>query len=338
MASYKTHNAVAKPFKHYPCEMTEAKRIEKAVIAHFEVKPSGEGREWFAVTPEAMEAVVVRLLGISTTEAVVPALHGVALTETAYALLEEIKLALGGTNPETREKAYEKQKEVAEIFAKSFDLGIPEHGLPELLVRKDKLAPDWTQLEPPYSQQLYEMVRNNHLAMPNDDHVRRFFRLARLASGHHVAFCTAKVSMPYLPRIASPEEIKKMSVTAASLGWFCTIHNDWSWHYPGETGLVLYQAKMPIEARMRQFNSSFRKWVIERQKILKMETFDDPDLLQKAIDDITHDVTFPLEVATYDELAQQYLEPFFCIPGEDFFAKSAHQFLFDKWYASTQQP
>lgn len=84
-----------------------------------------------------------------------------------------------------------------------------------------------------------------------------------------------------------------MASVAEDLGWICSTHDDWSWHDPGRTGLILWQPKTPVRTLLERWDGSFRKWVVERRKALLMEAKGHKDFA-KVIDDLSGDETFPL--------------------------------------------
>ncbi len=328
MASYRTHNATAQLFRHYPCDIEEAKRVEALIKAVFKDKLAGQGREWFSVGAEVVDRYVATLLEKATTTSITPSMHGVALTDKADHLKSEITKLV-----EQGKKTQDKKEEFAELFATAFGLGIPKHKLPESVLLRNYDSLDMAHcLLPSESRHVREALRLNRIVSPNDSHAWWFFHLVKLATGHFVALCTAKVSMPYLEAISSPESIREMVDLAAEVGWRCTLHNEWSWHYPDKTALVLYEPKTPVATKIREFDDSFRKWVIERQEMLKLERYKEPESLVMAIEDIVRDNTFPLDVKSYAELCNSYLTPFRGIyDGEEYFAKDAYEFLFSKW-------
>ncbi len=138
--------------------------------------------------------------------------------------------------------------------------------------------------------------------------------------------------MPYLEAIKGESRTREIVDAANEYGWYCTLHHEWSWHAPDKTGLILYQPKTPVIHRLRMWEGSFRKWVIERQGLLKLERFDKSEDLQKCIDDICHDNTFPLDINSYQDLCDKYLEPCFYINSDsDFWLKEPYEFLIRKW-------
>lgn len=337
MASYKTHNATASLYKQYQCPIDEAKRIESTIKSVFKANITGQGKEWFAVPAETIDRYVSNLLEKPNQPAITPSMHGVRLTEKADCLLDEITKLLNHPNIEERRKAEAKKEEMAETFATAFGLGIPRHKLPDSsqIVIRQGLAVDMAYCADPYeSDRVRNGVKKGLVSIPYDDHGYPSYHLVRLDTGHYVAICTAYLSMPYLPAIDKPEKVREMVNAANEIGWFCTMHQQWSWHSPQNTGLVLYQPKTPAVNIVNAWNGSFRKWVIERQELLKLEPYAEPGDLEKRIEDIAWDKTFPMDVQSFEELCERYLDVYWHIrPGleDNGWMEEPFRLLFEKW-------
>jgi hypothetical protein len=334
MASYVTHNPTARLFKSYSCTLEDAKRIELTIKTAFKNKLSSSSREWFSVSPSIIDRYVSTLLYTHIQDEVLPSMHGVQLPNEAYELLKQLSVGI-----EKRQKTDPIKEEFAELFAAKFNLGIPEHKLPDETVFKDGMAVDFN-----YCNLKSDIVKNgiktNYIRMPFDDHCYRFFHLNRLSSGHYGAFCSAEVSMPYLEAIQKREDIDEIIEAANDLGWYCTLHNDWSWWYPNKTALILYQPKTPITNKLALFDKSFRKWVIERREILKHEPYSNREDLEKVIEDTVYDNTFPLDVGSFDDLCNKYLKPFWGITADDEYdewLKDSYRYLFEKWEGNNKR-
>lgn len=222
MASYVTHNPSARLFKSYSCSLEDAKRVELTIKTAFKDKLSSKSKEWFNVSHRTIDRYVSTLLYTSMEDEILPSMHGVKVTNDVHELLNKISIAI-----EKREKSDNFRKEVAEIFASKFNLGIPEHRLPEDVLIKDNLAVDLNHCNPS-SFIAKEGIRSNLPKTSLDDHEYKFFHLNKLASGHYVAFCSSKVSMPYLEVIKTREDKDKVISSANDLGWNVTFHPDWS--------------------------------------------------------------------------------------------------------------
>ena len=216
---------------------------------------------------------------------------------------------------------------LAELFADAARLGLPSHRVPEGTVRTGGLGVDWRHCDPA-SESVRQAVRGG-LCLPLDDHTDKCVHLSRLASGSWAAICTACVSQPWLPQLENAEAWEQMASVADNLGWICSTHDDWSWHDPGRTGLILWQPKTPVRTLLEQWDGSFRKWVVERRKTLLMEAKGDKNFA-KVIDDLAGDETFPLAVRDWDELVETYFDRYWEFEMPDSF-KAAYQGLWEKW-------
>lgn len=100
-------------------------------------------------------------------------------------------------------------------------------------------------------------------------------------------------------------------------------------------------SKTPIATTVDRFDKSFRKWVIERSKLLEQTVFDtdkERETYLQTIRDICRDATFPLEVKSAKELYDSYIEPFWWYAYEDnHFMQSSYERLFEMWMSSDQK-
>lgn len=343
ISTYRTHNPNFVVVKDYLCEsIEEAKRVETVIKQIFKEDLTGKSKEWFTVNHDLVDRYIDVLLEQKVKQIALPSMHGVNLTDVAQDLKEKI-LALINVSKQSHEqrtKMVALKEQFSELFANRFELGIPEHKLPvdKILIMDHPCVDTQYCNDPRQSADVRRAIQQNFVRFPHDDHERRYFHLGKLSSGYYVAFCSAKVSMPYLPAIENHKSIDEMRDTAGALGWHISLHHDWSWWYPNETGLVLYQPKTRISTKLRAWDKSFRKWVIERQAILELEKFNNRDSLKKSIFDIANDSTFPLDVSSFGELYERYLNPFIGVYDDEespSWLRDAYIFLFEKWRKET---
>lgn len=333
LASYKTHNPSFQVYKTFDADYKEAKRVETVIKQLFKDVLSGEGKEWFSVPPEIIEHYAFILLAKPSSDQLLPSMHEVRLTEEAGKLRKEILDALESMNGYS-DKANPIKDQFQEVFAARFKLGIPSHKLPEDIAIRDNMAVDLNYYRED-SQIAIDSIKNNYVKMPHDDHVKSFYHLVKLSTGYYVAIATAKASLPYPPKFDGYEE--EIITAANAVGWYCTFHHDWSWHQPDGTKLVLFQRKTPVQTILRNWNGSFRKFVIERSKLLSQLQFNDKEVLDKAIEDITKDITFPLTVKTLEECCDCYLSKFWYYSMKELDTDKflqAYALLFKEWNKS----
>lgn len=307
LPAYKTANADFEVYKTHPCTLEEAKRIELFIKQAFKEKLAGQGQEWFSVPAEEINRYVCNLLDVTATATpeIPRSLREVPLSHEADVLLGKIHQAIYAREPGLQLL----KEQFGELFGKAFGLGTPYHKLPQDLLAREYLDVDLNHSASPYESELVMRSVTSSQAFPNSDHCWYYFHQVKLASGPGLAICTAEVSMPYLKALGRNAE-KEIFAYAKELGLYATFHHNWSWHSPGQTALILYQPKSSISQKLRQWDTSFRKWVIERQEVLKFEDYADESTLARTIEDVCDDKHFPLEFEDYKDLQQRYLGPF----------------------------
>ncbi|AUB83110.1 GIY-YIG nuclease family protein [Candidatus Thiodictyon syntrophicum] len=341
LSAYSTHNPNFSTYKAYECSIEEAKRIEGVIKFYFKDKLSGPSKEWFSVPPEEIDKIVAVLLEPSTEQAIIPAMHGVTIPRDIYDLKEMLLAALAKQDLAAFARKRSKSDEIhqlknqfAELFARSLQLGTPEHKLPPDIVKKDYLGLDLYHCDK-NSEIAIMAIKNQRFQLPHDDHIINFFHLVRLSSGSYIAICTSRVSMPYLRAIAGKNTV--ILEAAGNLGLYAFNYDEWSWHSPDETGLFLYMHKTPVKKRLSLWAGSFRKWVIERSKLLAQQRVgnkNDQETYLKTIETICEDTTFPLHVRSAEEFFDEYMEPFwgFAWNDEDLhFMQHSYDYLFEQW-------
>lgn len=341
LSSYTTHNPNFYTYKVYDCPIKDAKKIEAVIKLWLKDRLSGTSKEWFSVQPNEIDRIVVALLEPITEEVVTPAMHEVIPSEEVYELKEKILQALAKHKGLNSQESHEQKNKLAELFSSTFKLGIPEHRLPKNIVLKEGLSVDIYHCNKESYAATEVIRRGNSTRLPYDDHTCNFYHLVKLNSGSYIAICTSRASMPFRRAVAS----KKAEIleAASNFGLYAFYHDDWSWYEPDESGLILYTQKTPVKKRLNLWESSFRKWVIERSKLLEQETFDsleDYETLAETIDYICSDATFPLHVKSVEELYKEYLMPYLGWRWEDEdsdfmmepdFTTDSYKVLFEKW-------
>jgi hypothetical protein len=332
LSAYNTHNPNFYQYKVYDCEIDIAKKIEAVIKIYFKEQITGSGKEWFAVPPEQIDRIVAVFLEKPVEEILTPAMHGVRLSKQGAEQLQAIETTLGKSEGRNNKNSHEQKDKMAEIFASTFKLGIPENRLPEDIVHKDNLCVDIYQC----AKNLHEVekaLNQNYVRLPYEDHTIRFYHLVKLVTGSYIALCSSIVFMPYLKAVE--DKFSEIVEVANRYGLYAFQDHEWSCHAPGNSGLILCMQKTPIQKRLGMWENSFRKWVIERSKLLEQERIGNQEaheIMTKTIFDICHDSTFPLHVQSVEGLYNDYLKPFFRIEFDgEHFMQETYDFLFDKW-------
>ncbi len=329
ISTYKTHNPTATLFSHYICP--KAKDIETAIKTLFKEKTITSSKEWFNLNPNYLDRIVSLLVHGENNKHldIIPAMNYVPLHDDFQNLLgKNQKIEVG-----------EKYLKATEIFAREFNLGIPKHLLPNSVIKIEGMPIDIYECrDKSLTDRLYQTNQIKH-----QDHRYYFYHLVNLTSGKQIAFCTSFVSMPYPGYIGDTEEEKRENFEktiypqiiedAKDRGYYIFRHDEWSWHNRGETYLLLVMQKTPVSKKLAMWENCFRKWVIEREKVLEQEDFEDMEGLGYAIEDICGDATFPLHIQCADDFAKHIKTHF----SKDYYDKDsfplrdAFDFLFAKW-------
>jgi hypothetical protein len=114
--------------------------------------------------------------------------------------------------------------------------------------------------------------------------------------------------MPYFGTLNGHSH--KIEEAASNLGLNVFEHNQWSWHYPGKTGLYMFISKTPISKLISALKSSFKLWIFERSKVLEKEFFEyegEPEHLKSAVAAIVERDQFPYICTTVDEVFHRYI-------------------------------
>ena len=311
MLAYKTHNAKAvKVFDRLLTE-TAARKLENEVLkefAEFQINPPRG--EWLRVPCERVILFIKSKLNIQETLSRKSG-HHMPLSKSMASLqkqirdlmdvkhpfqeeLSKLQGAIWGFNRSTlsasqttrletleekirehREKQKKLEIQAIDLFAKTFDIGIPKNRLPEacIILGEGNLGINWRHAKLK-SEIVQKFFKSSDLEFPYQDHYTNFYVVTHLSSGHPVALPYARVSMEYLGS-KDHELAHEAFKQADDAGYVCTYHDKWSWHYPGDgdrksarTGLTLYESKSSKAQIISDFNSSFRRWVIENTSSL----------------------------------------------------------------------
>lgn len=230
-----------------------------------------------------------------------PVLHSVPIPGRTMEYIDLVKECIDPADPKNKKSPREKRSykyEIIKQFAKSFHLGTPKYfdfnpsfNDNHILVYGDFHA------DLNYCKYPVKDSRHNFVSLTCLDHEVTFYHFVPLASKYKVAVATSKASLPYLPALEGHEN--EVIAEAEDLGWYCTFHHEWSWHFPERTGLILYQRKTPVRDTLRAWETSFKKYVIEQDQYLRHSSHlreYDTELVDYVLRDIMHDCLFPLDV------------------------------------------
>ena len=268
LRSYHTHNHDIALHSLVTLDESKARSLEAAVKSQFAQHKVGRGMEWFKVAPGVMQEFVVgqcKNHGGSATlktpasrsySALIPPrpytdivteIHNAQEQLGRYSVLDQCVAA-----NKCREKIEKLKQKAMELFAAAFDIGVPEHKLPDNLVYKEGLL----------CRDSSSNASVTAAWQAGLDHVESFYVVLPTDNGV-AAFVSAMVSMPYPGRQVDYEVLD-------DLGWVLTEHNDWSWYGFGTHCHIIEHETEPAH-RFYGWARSFERWVLGNQKWLDLE-------------------------------------------------------------------
>ena len=331
-------------YNHY--ELPHASVVEHQIKEKFKGIRVGKATEVFYLSAEELDSAVSELV---KNPGAVEVQQQIPVTKQFLEVFSE--------DFENRNIKY---KLACELFAKTFNLGIPAHKLPEDLEREWWLPIDHLHRKP---QAVYEgkcyynsTSRSLHKGSRFIDHIYKFYEVVTCSTGEKKALCTAIAFMPYpknqevttwdtvggdlWKKAWQNTDFSDIEKYADDYGYSLTRHDEWSWWNRGNTGLFLLKQKTLVKRRLALWNTSLKKWSIESSKDLKQEC--KPSLetdLDRLLEDISEDYDFPLYIKNkgdfvfYLESKGIYYENEHSFPFRD-----AFDFLFARWKGEEYVP
>ncbi|WP_175888096.1 GIY-YIG nuclease family protein [Burkholderia contaminans] len=362
--AYNTHNPNYKQYRIFDCDIQEARRIEAAVKSYYKDKLSSSSKEWFQVPPEQVCGMVTSLFN-TPTESPMPIAHGLKMPEDYSDMLYKISCQIKQKNW-ISSGDHNLNREIMTRFGELFQLGIPHFNLDaDKIIVTDFLSVDINHYQNPLpfpgrltkeevdaisheewetmvdvSHGIEQQVKRNSIQLPFEWRTRddmEFFELINLPTGYQIAFATARVVFPWIENMDYErpyEELLNHKTYSELLDFSKTLglnvfrYDEWSPIHPKKTGLLVLMQKTPIKDKIKMFNYSFRRWVIENCKILEQELHKYEYMLHS----ICHNSTFPLHIQNINDI-EDYCECFgFPFDQEE---QQAYGYLLDQWKKAT---
>ncbi len=358
LKEYNTHNAHWELVESFNVDAKTAKHIESTVKHFYKArKSSGGGDEWFDIPPDEIAALIRNLLATNNhaPSSGTPILHEIrpnsAVQDAQSALRTILHVLHGSTSVQEnsqkptkdelatlREKKQSLQNKIREGFSKAFALGLHRDMLDNYRIAGISICPpNLKHVSNPSLDAVREAIwrGQGRIEPPYFDHADLFYHLAPLSTGANYAFCSAITFQPYV-EIDSDRWMcmrTEISSYAEDVGWIATEHPEWSWYFPEKTTLFLLQPKTPARETARQFNSSFKRFVIEHAKKYQLKKI---PRIEDVLQQIIYDDCFPLDVESFDQLNGAYLYKFRQMrlddeEPEDKELIEVYELLFDEW-------
>lgn len=278
-----------------------AVRIEKT-IKNFYKSVLASGSEWFNITCADLEKFLMVLINAEMTSNDFNSKlsQGKSITELSYEQQEFF------TVDKNNEYSDIKKENAKLLFSQSFNIGIPLNLLPNNVLKNNGFPINFDDCDINSVICKTYFVENlyNKRIISKDDHIDYFYYLLPLNSGSFFAYPISRVSLPYIEYDLNYKDKKNIVEQAQELGWSVTFHNEWSWHNPPLTGLVVFTNNANLNTLDLQWKNSLKKWVIENIKILE-NYFCFDGVLQKDINaimyEIKENINFPLNIQSFEE-------------------------------------
>ncbi|WP_371435191.1 hypothetical protein [Polaromonas sp.] len=195
------------------------------------------------------------------------------------------------------------KRNCVEVFANTFSLGHIEDRYNKAVkvtwntgVDHGSCLPNWGAI--------VNAAHKSWIDFPGTDHEHRFCQNLPLLNGQIAQYRSAVVSMPYKDAKLDMDRITSM---AGSIGWTCSVQEEWSWHAPGQTTLLLFKRTTPHDMTLQAWQKSFKRWMVEnRARLMKSAG----GTRRKVISDIVDCKHLPLDLVDFEDCRERYFKEY----------------------------
>lgn len=216
-------------------------------------------------------------------------------------------------------------QQCASVFADAHDLGAPEESSMGNAAHRWYAGADHSACLPGWGAMLDSHFFRFHPGC-NDLY---FFRPLPLADGGFVEYTSAVIAMP--SGASNTEDMLESAETMAGIfGWTCTSLPGWSWDSSADSTLLLYRPSISHSERLRHWEGSFQRWLLENQRQLLKGA---PAAQRQVVKELIACPHMPLHVRSFEDFCNAYLKeqkPLFLQPRPDSFNDICQQ-LFEMW-------
>lgn len=222
------------------------------------------------------------------------------------------------------------RRRCAEDFAQTFGVGAIENREDKSVIRRWSIGVDHSVCLPGWGG-MANSKRGGFIDFPGSDHTWNFCQKLPLSTSKCVTYQSAMVSLPYKDGMSVKEKLAEAAPMAGQLGWTMTFLDEWSWYVPGATHLVLYRPITPHSIVSKQWEGSFKCWLLENRSLLRRSA---GDTRRKVIDDILDCQHLPLDLVGYEDCRTRYLKEFARHMYDGCDMASVFKRLMEKWAAA----
>ncbi len=191
-------------------------------------------------------------------------------------------------------------QQCAHVFADAHDLGEPEERTMGDAVQRWYAGADHSACLPGWGAMLDGHFFRFHPGC-NDLY---FFRSLPLSDGGHVQYTSAVIAMPSGDN--NTQDLLASAETMAGIfGWTATRLPGWNWDSSTDSTLLLYRPSMSHAERLRQWEGSFPRWLLENQRHLLEGA---GAARRKTIEELVRCPHVPMHVRGFEEFRDCYLK------------------------------
>lgn len=190
-------------------------------------------------------------------------------------------------------------QQCASVFAEAHDLGDPEQSSLGNAAHRWYAGADHSACLPGWGA----MVDSHFFRFHPGCSDLYFFRPLPLSDGRFVEYTSAVIAMPSGAN-NTPDMLDNAETMAGIFGWTCTSLPGWSWDSSSDSTLLLYRPNMSHSERLRHWEGSFQRWLLEnQQQLLKGAGVSRRKVLEELIDS-PH---LPMHARNFEDFLAAYL-------------------------------
>ncbi|MFC7207865.1 hypothetical protein [Comamonas endophytica] len=190
-------------------------------------------------------------------------------------------------------------QQCASVFADTHDLGAPEQSSMGNAAHRWYAGADHSACLPGWGA----MVDSHFFRFHPGCSDLYFFRPLPLANGGFVEYTSAVIAMPSKASNTT-DGLDSAETMAGIFGWTCTSLPGWSWDSSSDSTLLLYRPSISHSERLRHWEGSFQRWLLENQRQLLKGA---GASRRKVIEELISSPHVPVHVRSFEDFLSSYL-------------------------------
>lgn len=190
-------------------------------------------------------------------------------------------------------------QQCASVFAEAHDLGDPEQSAVGNAAHRWYAGADHSACLPGWGA----MVDSHFFRFHPGCSDLYFFRPLPLSDGRFVEYTSAVIAMPIAAGPAQ-DPLDSAETMAGIFGWTCTRLPGWNWDSSSDSTLLLYRPSIGHSERLRQWEGSFQRWLLENQRRLLKGA---GTARRRVIEELIGSPHVPVHVRSFEDFLASYL-------------------------------